>query len=416
MTRIHGAPDRPPTELCHRGVFSSHTRGAYDSSMTSTRVYLDYAASAPMLPEAREAMLEALAMPAGNSSSPHTEGRAHKDLLEAARTRTAKALGCRPREIVFTSGGTEAAHIALHGAAQARRETSRRIVVSAVEHPAVMEAAEQLAEAGFELVRVPVDAHGVVSSAQFLDVVGEDAAVAAIMAANHETGAVMPVREVAAGLRERGIPLLCDAALAPGRISVETSALGADLVAFAGHKFGAPVGSGALYVRRGVTLERWMTGGLQEERLRAGTENVAACVALSVALHHACRTWEANATNCDALIGQMLSHMAELDDWRVIGPQENRLPGLVTLEFPGVEGEAAMINMDLAGFAVATGSTCALGSTDPSPGLLAMGLSRTRAASTLRISIGNRTNANDIEGAASSLCAIVLRLRSLARR
>lgn len=352
----------------------------------------------------------------GNPSSPHAEGRGQKDRLEAARTLAAKALGCRPREIVFTAGGTEAAQIALHGVARARAEVSRRLVVSAVEHPAVLEPAMALADEGYELVRVPVGKDGVVSSDRFLDVVGEDAAVAALMQTSHETGAVMPVLEVATALGERGIPLLCDAGSAPGRLPMTCESVGADLISFSGHRFGGPLGSGALYVRRGTKLAPWLRGGLQEERLRPGTENVAGCVGFALALHRACRGQAKRARLCDARIATFLSGLADMDDWRIVGPATGRLPGFVTLELPGVEGEAAMINMDLEGFAVATGSACALGSADPSPGLLAMGMSKQRAASTVRVSVSEHTKDDDMTRAASSLSSVVLRLRSLAKR
>lgn len=384
--------------------------------MTRDRVYLDHAASAPMDPAAREAMIGVLAAAPGNPASPHAEGRARKDDLEAARSRVADALGCRPREIVFTSGAVEAMQIALQGAARARRDTSRRLVVSAVEHPAILDTADALSRDGYEVVRVPVDDTGRVAGAQFLDLAGDDTAVAALMAVNHETGAVMPVAEVAGALGERGIPLLCDASLAPGRIPAAPRDLPADLVAYSGHRCGGPVGSGALYVRRGTRLAPWLHGGVQEERIRPGTENVAACAGLSVALHRACREQDERATRYDALIDRFLAALADLDDWSIVGPRSGRVPGLVTVELRGVEGEAAMINMDLEGIAVATGSTCALGSTDPSPGLVAMGMSRQRASSTLRISVGEHVTEEDTTRAASSLCRIVSRLRSLARR
>jgi cysteine desulfurase len=251
---------------------------------------------------------------------------------------------------------------------------------------------------------------------RFLDAVGEEAAVAALMYANHEVGAVMPVAEVAEGLQSRGIPLLCDASLAPGRLDVAPDALGADLVLFSGHKFNGPRGSGVLYVRRGTRLARWMRGGLQEERLRPGTENVAACVALAVALEEAESQRTERASRYSALVDAFLTGLADLDGWARAGPERGGLPGLLALELHGVEGEAVMINMDLEGFAISTGSACALGSTDPSPGLLAMGFTKKRAATTVRLSVGEGTTEHDIARAASTLSDIVERLRALSRR
>jgi len=362
-------------------------------------------------------MLPLLDATYANPSSPHLEGRAAKDALEDARSRAAGALGCRPRELIFTSGATEAATIALHGAARMMATAGRRrIVLSAVEYPAVLDTARFLAGEGFDVVMVPVDKEGRVAAEAFLDAVGDDAAVAALMLANHETGTVMPVETVAATLRERRIPLVCDAALAPGRLPLDLATLGADLVLLSGPAIGGPAGSGGLYVRRGTRLAPLLQGGIQEERLRPGTENVAACAGFAAALEEACATQPERAARYRDLITTFLNDLSDLDTWSRVGPVDPVLPGLVTLELPGVEGEAVMINMDLEGIAIATGSTCALGSSDPSPGLLAMGFTRSRASSTIRVSVGEGNDRDHMQRAASTLGTIVSRLRSLARR
>jgi cysteine desulfurase len=383
--------------------------------MPTQRVYLDHAAGAPLDPAARAALLAHLEAGFGNPGSPHEEGRAAKDALEAARSAVARALGARPREVVFTAGATEAVQIGLVGSARARAGRSRRVVVSSVEHAAVLETARALAGEGFQVVEVPPEPDGDVDAQRFLDAAGADAAVAALMLASHETGARMPVAEVAAALRERDVPLLCDAALGPGRLDVSRDALGADLVAFSGPKFGAPPGSGALLVRRGARLARSLHGGLQEERLRPGRENVPALAGFAAALEQSCGRRLERTARYEALVATFLDALGDMDDWQRVGPSQGGLPGLVTLELTGVEGEAAMINMDLEGFAIATGSTCALGSTDPSPGLVALGMSRRRAASTVRVSVGEGTTTEDVQHAASSLRRIVSRLRALAR-
>jgi cysteine desulfurase len=379
------------------------------------RVYLDHAATAPLGPAAKKTLLRALEQGRGNPSSPHLEGRAAKDALEAARSRAAAALGVRPREVIFTGGGTEALQIAVQGAARARREVSTRVVASAVEHPAVLEPLGALAKEGFELVTVPVGADGRVDPSAFLAAVEPGAALACLMLANHEMGAIMPVAEVARALAERRVPLLCDAALGPGRLPTTAADVGAPLIAFAAHKFGGPEGSGLLVVRRGTRLAAWQHGGLQEERLRPGTESVAAAEAAAAELERAVAETDERARRYGDLARRFLDGLAPIDGWRVVGPRADGLPGLVTVEVDGVEGEAAMINMDLEGFAISTGSTCALGSRDPSPGLLAMGLSRRAAASTLRISVGEGTTPDHVERAASTLCRVVTRLRALAR-
>ncbi len=391
--------------------------GAYDGPVAWNRTYLDHAAMAPLSPAARDAMLPLLDPLYANPSSPHLEGRAAKDALEDARSSVAGTLGCRAREVIFTSGATEAATIALHGAARSMARAGRtRIVVSAVEYPAVLDTAALLGTHGFEVVVVPVDAQGRVDAGDFLAAAGDDAAVAALMLANHETGNVMPVADVAPALRERRIPFVCDAALAPGRMAIDLGAVPIDMLLLSGPKTGGPAGSGALIVRRGTRLEPLLQGGMQEERLRPGTENVAACAGFAAALEEACSQRTARSARYAELVDAFLGGLDELDGCRRIGATEHALPGLVTLELKQAEGEAVMINMDLEGFAVSTGSTCALGSSEPSPGLLAMGFTKQRAATTIRISVGEGNERDHMERAASTLCHIVSRLRQLAKR
>ncbi len=385
--------------------------------MARERIYLDHAAWTPLAASARAALDAALDGAQANPASPHLEGRAAKDMLEEARSKVAKALGCRPREVVFTSGATEAAAVALHGAAYAGAGAGRtRIVVSAIEYPAVLDTAHALGSMGLEVTVAPVGPNGVVDAQAFLDCVDDKTAVAALMLANHETGALQPAAEVAAALRERRIPFLCDASLAAGRVPVERAALDADLLLLSGVKCGAPAGSGALIVRRGTRLQPFLHGGVQEERLRPGTENVAACSAFAAALEEALDGRDARAERYDTLIASLLAGLQGIEACRVVTDDAARVPGVVTLELRDVEGEAAMINMDLEGIAISTGSTCALGSTDPSPGLLAMGLSRKRASSTVRLSVGEGSLPEHMDRAASTLERIVSRLRQLARR
>ncbi len=384
--------------------------------MSRPRLYLDTAASAPLRPEAAEAMARVLATLHGNPASPHAEGRAAKDALEDARSRVAVALGCRPREVIFTASGTEAANLGVRGAALARAAVGRRVLLSAVEHPCVLEAARALAPAGFQLTLVPVDERGRVDERAFLACATPDTALACLMLANHETGNLLPVAAVAQGLRAQRIPLLVDASLAFGRLPVRLPDLGADLLVLSGHKLGGPKGSGALIVRRPTRLEPLLVGGLQEERLRAGTENLAAAVGLAAALEACQREQASDAQRLEAGVAASPDALAPLPGWRRLGDPAQALPGLVTLELDGVEGEAVMINMDLAGCAVATGSTCALGGTEVSPSLLAMGLSARRAASTIRVSPGPEATHDALAGAAETLRAAVERLRGLARR
>jgi cysteine desulfurase len=384
--------------------------------MPAPRLYLDTAASAPLRPQARAALLEALATLQANPGSPHAEGRVAKDALEAARGSVAAALGCRPREVVFCASGTEACNLGVRGAALARASVGRRVVLSAVEHPCVLQAARALEPLGFTVTVVPVDGRGALDPEAFLAAAGPDTALACLMLANHETGNVYPVGEVAARLAERRIPLLVDATLGFGRMPVSVPDLGAGLLAFSGHKLGGPRGTGVLVVRRGTRVEPLLHGGLQEERLRPGTEDVPALLGLAAALEACQRERADEAARLQAATSSFLDALAPLPGWRRIGTPDAALPGLVTLELDGVEGEAVMINLDLEGVAVATGSTCALGGTDVSPSLLAMGFSARRAASTIRVSPQPSHGADDMRTAARTLIGAVERLRALARR
>ena len=382
--------------------------------MPEPRVYLDHAASAPLSEGVAEAMAEVLAIP-GNPSSPHAEGRLIKERLEQARSKAAEILGCRPRELVFTASGTLAAQIGCLGAARTNDSPSKHVVASAVEHPSIADGLHALEHGGFVVTRVDPDPDGHVNADSFVDAVRDDTSLAALMLANHETGACMPVREVANALRARRVPLLSDACLGPGRIPTRPNDVGADLIAYSGHKFGGPRGSGLLFVRRRTRVSPVFQGGLQEEKLHAGTENVAAAVGLVTALERAIQGVEDHAARYAALGARLLAQIEEARPWTHLTPPDG-LPGFATIEFPGVEGEAAMINMDLEGFAVSTGSRCALGATDASPSLLAMGLSSRRAASTLRVSVGEGNDEDQIDRAAQVLVAVIARLRSLAHR
>lgn len=383
--------------------------------MPTDRILLDHAASTPLEPCAREAILAALDMP-GNPSSAHAPGRLAKAVLEDARSRVAGVLGARAREIVFTASGTLAAQLALRGAAYARRTVSSRIVISAVEHPCIHEAADDLAHDGFDVVRVAPSSDGHVDADSFVDAVGDGAAVAALMLANHETGIVHPIADVARALRELRTPLLCDACLGPGRIPIDVEALGADLVVYSSHKLGGPRGVGALYVRRRTRVRPLWNGGLQEERLVPGTENVAGSSGFAASFEHVARQTTERAGRYDELLASFLGGLEDARPWSRVGDATTTLPGFATLEMPGVEGEAAMINLDLEGISVATGSACALGATTPSPSLRAMGWSPERVARTLRISIGEGNDEAQMARAAAAVNGVAKRLRAMRPR
>ncbi len=381
----------------------------------SGRVYLDHAASSPLDPEVADAMAKAAADAAGNPSSLHLEGRRARALLDEARARVARVLGAKPREIVFTSGGTEALGLGLRGAAGARRAAGSRLVVTGVEHPAVLETADALASEGFEVARVAPRPDGTVSADDVDRAAGPGTILAAVMGANHETGALLPVAETAARLRPRGVLILCDGALLPGYADLRAIAAAVDLLALSAHKFGGPKGIGALFVRRGVRLAPQQRGGPQEEQLRGGTENVIGAVGLAAALEQADRERAARTEAVAARAARLLAALEAVAGVTLVGPRTGRHPAIVTVEAEGCEGEALLIHLDLAGVAASTGSACAIGAAQPSPVLLAMGLSRRRAASTIRFSLGGSTTDDEIERVGSLFSTSVGRLRALAR-
>jgi cysteine desulfurase len=254
-----------------------------------------------------------------------------------------------------------------------------------------------------------------VSADAFEEALTPDTTVAALMLANHETGAVFPVAEVARRCAARRVVLVCDAALGPGRLDVSVDALGVDLLALSAHKWNGPKGIGALYVRRRSKLSPLQRGGVQEERVRPGTENVAGAWALAVAIERADAEREERARRYAGLGARLRAGLLAVEGVSVVGPADGGLPGVVAVEVEGCEGEALLVNLDLEGVAVSTGSACAVGAVDPSPVLLAMGLSKRRAASTLRLSVGEGNDAAQVDRAVARFAAIVARVRALAR-
>ncbi len=379
------------------------------------RVYLDHNASCPLDPDVEAAMARAARDASANPSSLHLEGRRARTLLDDARDRVANVLGSKPREIVFTSGGTEALGLGLKGVALSRRAKGRSLVLSAVEHPAVLDEALVLERQGFSVHRVPPAPDGTISAVRVDEAAGPGTILVAMMGANHETGAILPVAEVGRLIRPRGIALLCDAALVPGWGDLKRLVAEVDLLALSAHKFGGPKGIGALFVRRGVRLEPTQHGGPQEDQLRGGTENVLGAVGLALALEMAERNRDTRSIAVASRSSRLLGSLEAVPGVALVGPREGRLPSTVTVEVDGCEGEALLIHLDLAGVAVSTGSACAIGAAQPSPVLLAMGFSRRRAASTIRFSLGHATTDDDVERAAAIFATACARLRALAR-
>lgn len=368
--------------------------------------YLDYAASAPLRAGALAAMRPFLERPAANPSSQHGPGRAARAAVETAREQVAALVGADPGEVVFTSGGTEADNLAVKGTVLARDAGARHLVVSAVEHHAVLDAAAwALLDAGGAVDRAPVDERGRLR----LDRLGEllqpgRTALVAVMAANNEVGTVQPVAAAAELAHAAGAALLCDAVQAVGIPGVDMVAEGIDLLALAAHKLGGPTGVGALVVRAGRQLRPLLHGGGQERGLRSGTLPVAAIAGFGAAAAAAMAEREQGAAGLVQLRDRLLASLRALQpDLEVNGDPAGGLPGLLSVRFPGCRSEDLLLLLDRAGVACSAGSACASGAVTPSHVLLAMGRTPVEARETVRFSLGHGSTGADVEAAAGAV-------------
>jgi cysteine desulfurase len=385
-------------------------------------IYLDHAATTPMRPEAIAAMTERLAE-LGNASSLHAPGRGARRIVEESREAIAQALGARPSEVVFTSGGTEADNLALKGLYWARRKADparRRVLVSAVEHHAVLDSATWLGQhADAEIDWLPVDAYGRVDLDALAAAIRRDpasVALVSVMWVNNEVGTVQPVAEVAELAHEHGIPVHTDAVQAVGQLPVGFAASGADAMTVTAHKVGGPVGVGALVVRREVDLVPLLHGGGQERDVRSGTLDVAGIAGFAAAVVAAVAEREALAAELtklrDELVRQVLEAVPDAELNGDPGPEpERRLPGNAHFSFPGCEGDSLLLLLDARGIACSTGSACSAGVAEPSHVLLAMGHDEKRARGSLRFSLGHTSTAADVDALGSVIGGVVERAR-----
>jgi cysteine desulfurase len=380
-------------------------------------VYLDHNATTPLHPRARQAMLPWLGERHGNPSSIHSFGQAARNAVEEAREKVAALIGGRPPEVVFTASGTEANNAVLAHAAERGRG---HLVISAIEHPSIREGAARLEKEGFEVTRVSPGGDGIVPAAAVLAALRPDTRLAALMLANNELGTLQPVAEVAAGCRERGVPVLCDAVQAVGKMPVDAPALGADYLVLGAHKFNGPLGAAAVWVRKGVELTPLLVGGSQERRRRAGTENVPALVGLGEAAAAAKEEMADRTALLSGLRDRFEAELARRMPGVIFHCQASpRLPNTSHVAFPGIEGEALLIRLDLAGFAVSTGSACSSGTVEPSKTLLAAGVPAAEALSSLRVSFGITNTPDEVEAFLEALereAAALRRVSSDARR
>jgi len=367
-------------------------------------VYLDYNATTPVDPEVVQAMLPFLHEAFGNPSSSHVFGARAKQAVDDARTQVAALIGCAPAQITFTGCATEANNIALLGAARAAERSGRRhLVVSAIEHPAVLEPARELERRGWRLSIVPVDGHGRVSPEDVAAAIAPDTALVSVMHANNEVGTIQPIAEIAAITRARGIALHCDAAQSAGKIAIDVDALGVDLLTLAGHKFYATKGVGALYVRPGTAVEPVLFGADQEQGLRPGTENVPAIVGLGEAARLAAQRLPGATQRLRQLRDALHVRVAAgVPGLALNGHPEHRLPNTLHVSFPGVAGRE-LLRRAQDEVAASVGSACHSEQDAVSGVLAAMGLDAPRAMGAVRLSVGQMTTPAEIERAGAAL-------------
>jgi cysteine desulfurase len=376
------------------------------------QVYLDNAATTAVRPEVLDAMLPYFTDVPGNAASLHMAGQRAKRALEGARETVAAALGARPSEVFFTSGGTESDNQAIVGAAEARRERGRHIVTSAIEHHAVLHTCQGLEARGFSVTYLPVDGYGRVDPAELRAALRDDTILVSLMLANNELGTLQPVTEAATVARERGVLFHTDAVQAAGKMALDVNDLGLDLLSLAAHKVHGPKGVGVLYVRRGTPLLPLLRGGQQESSLRPGTSNVAGAVGLATALDLAQRELSTEPARLGSLRDRLEAGAAEqVGDVALNGHPTLRLPNIANLSFAGVEGEALLMALDIKGVAVSTGSACAAGAAESSHVLRALNLPPERVRGSLRFSFGHLNDEADVDYALEALAEAVPALR-----
>jgi cysteine desulfurase len=367
-----------------------------ETASVSERIYLDHAATTPLRADVLDAMLPYFSEHGYNPSSVHAEGRRARAAVDAARERIAAILHCKPKEIVFTAGGTEADNLAIAGIARNSRKRGSHIVSSTIEHHAVLHVLDAMHDEGFEITLVPVDSTGVVDVARFESALRADTILATIMYANNEIGTVEPIAQLATLARERSIPFVVDAVQAAGCLNLDVNVLGVDGLSLSAHKFYGPKGVGLLYAREGTPLEPIVHGGGQERGRRSGTENVAGVVGMAYALELAESERVATSARIARLRDELEARIAQtIPRVRVNAQDVARLPQISSMSLYGIDAESLVIALDLAGVAVSAGSACSAGAVESSHVIRALGLPP--GGGTVRFSLGRSTTAAEIE-------------------
>ncbi len=378
------------------------------------QVYADNAATTKMSAAAIGAMVPCFEEFYGNPSSLHSVGQQAKEVLEDARARMAKLLGCEPREIYFTSGGSEADNQAIISAARlGSRKGKKHIISTAFEHHAVLHTLNRLEKEGFEITLLDVKNNHNITAQQVKAALREDTCLVTAMYANNEIGSILPIAEIGAICKEAGVPFHTDAVQAVGHIAIDVKAQNIDMLSLSAHKFHGPKGVGALYCRRGLMLTNIIDGGAQERGKRAGTENLPGICGMVAAMEEACTNLEKNAAKVTAMRDKLIAGLSKIPHCALNGDAVNRLPGNVSFCFEGIEGESLLLLLDMYGISASSGSACTSGDLDPSHVLLAIGRVHDVAHGSLRLSLSHYNTDEEIDHILASVPAVVEQLRNM---
>ena len=377
-------------------------------------VYADNSATTRVSQHALEAALPYFTENYGNASSIYALGMNAARALEKARGQVAAALGAKPNEIFFTSGGSESDNWAIKGCAEnGEKKGKKHIITSVFEHHAVLHTCQYLEKHGFEVTYIPVDEKGLINPEDVKNAIRDDTCLVTIMFANNEIGTIQPIAEIGAICREKKVLFHTDAVQAVGNVEIDVSKMNIDILSLSGHKIHAPKGCGALYIRSGITLPNLIHGGAQERTKRAGTENVPSIVALGVAITDACADIPAKREKVSKMRDRLIDGLLKINETRLNGDREKRLCGNVNVSIRGVEGESLLLNLDLNGICASSGSACTSGSLDPSHVLLSIGLPHEIAHGSLRLSINEETTDEDIDYILEVVPKVVKKLREM---
>ena len=377
-------------------------------------IYADNAATTKMSRTAIDAMLPYMETYYGNPSSLHSVGQKAAEALQSARERIAACLGCQPREITFTSGGSEADNQALLSAARiGARKGKKHIISTAFEHHAVLHSLKRLEKEGFEVELLPVGETGTITAQQVRDAIRDDTGLVTIMYANNEIGSILPIAEIGAVCKEKGVLFHTDAVQAAGHVHINVHEQNIDMLSLSAHKFHGPKGIGVLYARQGIILTPLIEGGAQERGKRAGTENIPAIMGMAAALEEACAHIDENAQKVSALRDKLIAGLSKIPHSALNGDPVNRLPGNVSFCFEGIEGESLLLLLDAKGICASSGSACTSGSLDPSHVLLAIGRPHEVAHGSLRLSLCEWNTEEEVDYMLRAIPEVVTYLRNM---